>query len=548
MLDQFVSMMLISIVLTFIAFLSARALIRYGQIKHPKTRFFIHMTVVFIAISLSFGPIVSESLFSSFDNTNASGIEIQTPPVFFTVSTGDVLYNYQTPLKNLFNATNTATSSIVENNDLSSEDTINSSIQEAVCAAILYEKFFKHNGSYAFDAFLNQYDLQLDEEKIHSSSMSFILNEIISLYSNANLNNLSSNTITCKFLLNTELDPPSTLLLNENNHQNKTVFIPILLLFLLILICGILYFFFSLFLGKRITLKSVDAQPCTDKKTLLLIHEISTSLGIKPPRVFIMKGPPNAFIFGYPTTIVLSRTLLKILNKKELEMALRHELSHIKNKDFIIKPALQMLRLLLFFNPSTHFTLSHMMKEREALADFVSFSEKKDKITFVEALIKIEEYLAHFPSTYISQSPRFSLALWDHTKKHIGLEERFTRLFDEKKPNKARSIFICFLLVSTNISLITFTMQRASINYNNPPPVVSKNFSMVNESYLYECTFFIGKANITYQEVSIFKSNTNQEKWVRYETEILPLTSYILKLYLKQYPQLETNSRITSTF
>ncbi len=532
MVDQLASMIILSIVLTFIGFLSACILMRLGHIKHPKSRFFIYMVVVLTASSLIFAPVFSLSLFPTVDTINVQNTcsDKQSPPVSFTVSYGDKRYSFQSPLENLINGTAEQSSCIAETNKTHSEESMDSSPQSAVCVAILYEKFFKNNKNGMFDTFLSKYNLHLDEEKIKRSSVSSILTEIISLQANASLSNVTSSTITCKFVLNSrndQQDPPISS--TTNDHSNGFVVIPIYLTFLFLLISGIVYFFFSLLFGKRITLKSLDAKRCTDEKILSIIQDVSNELGIRIPRIFISKGTPNAFVFGYPTTVVLSQTLLQILTDKELEMTIRHELSHIKNRDIIIKPALQMLRIFFLYNPVIHLTVRRMIKEREAMADLVSFTDKKDKITFVEALVKIEEYMIHFPSTYRSQAPLFSLSLWNHTKKHVGLEERFTRLFEETHPKQILSIFVGVLLLFTNLSLFAAAFQLTSSNNEIIEPVFSENCMMKNESYIYECTFVIGNDDIVCQEVVTFKSDINQGSWIHYQTEIIPLASYIMK-------------------
>ncbi len=554
MVDQLASMILISVFLTFLGFLSASLLIRFGHIKHPKSRFFIYMIVVLTSLSIILVPILSENLFSTPDATNIDNnySEIQSPPVSFTIDYGYEEYGFQSSLGNLINGTTESSSHIGEINDTPLEPSIAPSLQKVVCVAILYEKFFKNNKNNTLDNFLSRYNLHLNEEKIRISSVSSILNEIISLNTKTSLTNLTSNTITCKFVLNTELDQSSyPTSVTVNDDPKNSIIVPISFVFLILLICGLVYFFFSLFLGKRITLKSLDAKRCTDKKILSVIQNISSILGIRMPRVFIAKGIPNAFVFGYPTTIVLSQTLLRILTDKELEMTIRHELSHIKNKDVVIKPALQMLRIFLVYNPFIHLTISQMIKERETMADLTSFTEKKDKITFIEALIKIEEYMIHLPSTYRSQSPRSSLSLLNHTKKHIGLEERFTRLFEEEHPKQILSILIGLLLLLTNLSLFAAGFQATSLKYEIPKPIFSENCTMKNESYIYECTFIIGYEDITCQEIVIYKSNINRGRWVQYQTEIIPysLASYLMKNpALQLCPQQSINNRIDLSF
>ena len=86
-------------------------------------------------------------------------------------------------------------------------------------------------------------------------------------------------------------------------------------------------------------------------------------------KVFVYDGATNAFVFGFPTSLAISKELIHCLSEKELRMAIRHELAHIKNKDLIIKPVLQALRILFFYNPIVHLLYYKMIKERELMAD-----------------------------------------------------------------------------------------------------------------------------------------------------------------------------------
>jgi len=523
MVDQLSSMIAISIVLTFLGLLSATVLMKIGHIKHPKSKFSIYLVVALTASSLVFAPLFSIPTSEKQSNTiDDQNMDSDSPPVSLLLSYGDEEVIFESPLENIITGTTQ------ENNDLNLETQSESSLQRAVCVAILYEKFFKNNNKDTFNNFLERYDLQLDETKIQEASVGAILTEIISIQSDMPLTEISSSQITCKFILNSEDSDEGKLPFTSADISNDdTLFFPLYVGLIFLSIIGLLYFIASITIGKKITLRSLHTRPCNDEKILSNINKICDELGIKMPRVYISQGAPNAFVFGYPITLVLSRSLITLLDQKELEMTIRHELSHIKNKDIIIKPALQSIRIIQFFNPFIHLIVRRLINEREAMADLVSFTNKKDKITFMEALIKIEEHMLHSPSRSRSILPLSAPSLWDHTKKQPSLEYRFDRLFDEAHPKKLLSIFIGFLLLITNISLITAAYQISS----PAKPVTNQELegeTKVNtESYIYECTFIIGHEDITCQEIVMFKSNIDRGSWIRYQTEILPLAPYL---------------------
>ncbi|WP_457573252.1 zinc metalloprotease HtpX [Desulfolithobacter sp.] len=74
------------------------------------------------------------------------------------------------------------------------------------------------------------------------------------------------------------------------------------------------------------------------------LHQLVTSLarraGIPKPRVYIIESPtPNAFATGrnpQHAAVAVTRGILQVLNREELEGVLAHELGHIKNRDILI--------------------------------------------------------------------------------------------------------------------------------------------------------------------------------------------------------------------
>lgn len=523
MVDQLASMIAISIILTFIGLLSALLLMRLSHIHHPRSRFFIYLIVALTASTLVFAPLFSSSLNEKSINDQEQSLENDSHPVSLMLNYGDEELLFQSPLENII------TGMALEETNTTTDEPSDSSLQRAVCIAILYEKFFTNTNNDTFNNILDKYNLKLDEKKIQEASVSTILTEIISLQSDIPLNEISSSKITCRFVLNSESSEDEQMPVTSNagpSNENKP-FYPLYMGVFSLLLLGFIYFFMSLTIGKKMTLRTLHAKKCTNERVLSIIQKVSDEFNIKMPRVYVSNGSPNAFVFGYPITLVISRSLLSLLTENELEMTIRHELSHIKNKDILIKPALQMLRIMQFFNPFIHFIVSRLIREREAMADLVSFTNKKDKITFMEALIKIEEYMIHSPSRSHSPLPFSAPSLWDHIKKQPGLEARFDRLFEETHPKRLLSVGIGFLLIITNISLVAAAYQMTAPSVMNNVPEIEGERPVKTDSFIYECTFIIGNDDITCQEIVMFKSDVNRGSWVQYQTEILPLAPYL---------------------
>jgi beta-lactamase regulating signal transducer with metallopeptidase domain len=182
------------------------------------------------------------------------------------------------------------------------------------------------------------------------------------------------------------------------------------------------------------------------------------------PKIFIFNGCPNAFVFGYPVSLAISNKLISCLSKSELQMVLRHELAHIKNRDFILKPFLQTMRILFFYNPVVHFLYYKMINERELLADSLFLNFKTDKITFMEAIVKIHgstNYHKLLPKSIIGSC---SLSLFTHNIKKLEIKDRFNHLFYKKVKKTFYSTLVCMIILLSNISIIAIAQNNILSN------------------------------------------------------------------------------------
>lgn len=106
------------------------------------------------------------------------------------------------------------------------------------------------------------------------------------------------------------------------------------------------------------------------------ISSHAKKLGIASPKIYALdKGEPSAFSFRtWRSAIFLSVGMTEILNKKELQAVLLHELAHIANKSSLLKVSSYMLK----FSPlSLLKNFHHELDDEERLADeFVARIQK----------------------------------------------------------------------------------------------------------------------------------------------------------------------------
>ncbi len=110
--------------------------------------------------------------------------------------------------------------------------------------------------------------------------------------------------------------------------------------FLIGIVLIAMYASFVYFYGDKITLKVAGAKEADKSKYSLLystVEGLSSATQVPMPKVYIITDPnPNAFATGRNkkvSAIAVTSGLLAIMNKRELEGVIAHEMSHIADND-----------------------------------------------------------------------------------------------------------------------------------------------------------------------------------------------------------------------
>jgi heat shock protein HtpX len=101
--------------------------------------------------------------------------------------------------------------------------------------------------------------------------------------------------------------------------------------------------FVSYWFSDKIVLKMYRAQPLSESDAPgvhRIVRSLATQAGIPMPKLYLLPSPaPNAFATGrnpQHAAVAVTEGILRIMDERELEGVLAHELSHVINRDVLI--------------------------------------------------------------------------------------------------------------------------------------------------------------------------------------------------------------------
>ena len=152
-------------------------------------------------------------------------------------------------------------------------------------------------------------------------------------------------------------------------------------------------FSFGFFGVPSIYKKLNSSAKITSKSILDFIKIESKKLKINTPRTYLIKTvkPLAHTITSISSSIFISVGMFELLNKKEIEAVLLHELYHIKQKNSFSKFSVFFLKII---TPAPSFTsLINQLDKEERNADLYACQIQKTKKNILSAKIKINNFL-----------------------------------------------------------------------------------------------------------------------------------------------------------
>ncbi len=128
---------------------------------------------------------------------------------------------------------------------------------------------------------------------------------------------------------------------------------------------------------------------------------------------------------GKPPYVLVSRGLLDLLEKDEMETVLAHEVMHLKHHDAQFKVFSRIFSRILFFDPFSKFFDPAVHREREYLADEMGARSTRRPASLASALLKIA-------NTGMPTKPAWGLSILGPSRgvfsRYPPLKERVRRL------------------------------------------------------------------------------------------------------------------------
>lgn len=106
---------------------------------------------------------------------------------------------------------------------------------------------------------------------------------------------------------------------------------------------GLVFNFLSYWFSDKIALMAHRAQPVTREQlpeVYEIVERLTRKAGMPMPRIYVIPtASPNAFATGRSpahAAVAVTEGILRILDRRELEGVIAHELSHVRNRDILI--------------------------------------------------------------------------------------------------------------------------------------------------------------------------------------------------------------------
>ncbi len=213
--------------------------------------------------------------------------------------------------------------------------------------------------------------------------------------------------------------------------------------------------------------------------TLLKVHQfgIKRSVGL-----WFSNAVQSPLTYGFfRPVIILPIALINNLSITETESLIIHELTHIRNNDYLLNWSLVMIETVYFFNPFIRSLCNKIRLEREKDCDLQVLQFKYPAVGYAETLLKAARFKRH------GMDLNFSLAAVFGNKELLKRIHFFTKEKDLVY-NRGKYRFATFLLVSMALLLNLALLSVSNEPISRPADTITNVVNKLNNNISFEYT------------------------------------------------------------
>jgi len=227
----------------------------------------------------------------------------------------------------------------------------------------------------------------------------------------------------------------------------------------LFLIAGLFYlaavtFAFLSHLRQQLLLRRAlvfSYEPSSDLQQLALL--LAETLGVRHTRLMILPGIASPATIGWLKPLVLLPAVCEQQSLSESADILRHELHHIRRRDWLLDHVARAIRALLFFQPAVWIACRELRLERELACDqAVIGSLPETRARYAESLVRFARFSSLAFAT-AQPSPRNSVFGMDFAASTTDLHTRVQAILT-LPDTRNRGLFVLQTLGRTALLLL----------------------------------------------------------------------------------------------
>jgi beta-lactamase regulating signal transducer with metallopeptidase domain len=219
-----------------------------------------------------------------------------------------------------------------------------------------------------------------------------------------------------------------------------------------ILVCGFLY----LKKWRDFLLNFKNRSAIRSGSLYTKVMDIKKKAGIKRHIKLTTTSLPGClFVLGLREICVSDKTFSG-LDNQEQKNALAHEIAHLARNDSAWIIAVDILRILFFFQPLIHVASQKLQQESEFICDEWAITYTKDPVSMAKSLVKF--FLHYNQESY----PRLSSVIVGRRNNFVERSKRILEWNDRTQKNRSRLILsLLFLII---IFIAGWTFPRVDMN------------------------------------------------------------------------------------